>query len=68
VRPLLEYCSPVLAPVYKIHINLIERVQRRFTKRLLGLEDISYHDRFVILHNARYLRNQATKDRLNKAF
>jgi len=45
-------CSPVWAPVYKTDINLIERVQRRFTKRLLGLKDISYHDRLVILDNA----------------
>jgi len=42
----------VWAPVYKTDINLIERVQRRFTKRLLGLEDISYHDRLVMLDNA----------------
>jgi len=48
----LDYCSPVWAPVYKTDINLIERVQRRFTKRLLGLKDISYHDRFVILDTA----------------
>jgi len=27
VRPLLDYCSPVWAPVYKTDINLIERVQ-----------------------------------------
>jgi len=43
VRPLLDYCSPVWAPVYKTDINLIKRVQRRFTK--LGLKD---HDRLVI--------------------
>jgi len=54
VRPLLDYCSPVWAPVYKTvrPINLSERVQRRFTKRLLGLKDISYHDRLVILDTA----------------
>jgi len=52
VRPLLDYCSPEMAPVHKTDINLIERVQRRFTKRLLGLKDISYHDRLVILYNA----------------
>jgi len=52
VRPLLDYCSPVWASVYKTEINLIKRVQRRFTKRLFGLKDISYHDRLVILHNA----------------
>jgi len=37
---------------YKTDINLIERVQRGFTKRLLGLKDISYHDRLVILDDA----------------
>jgi len=52
VRPLLDYCSPVRALVYETDINLIERVQRRFTKRLLGLKDISYRDRLVILDNA----------------
>jgi len=31
VRALLDYCSPVLAPIYKTDINLIERVQRRLT-------------------------------------
>jgi len=52
VRPLLDHCSPIWAPVYKTDSSLIERVQRRFTKRLLGLKDISYHDRLVILDNA----------------
>jgi len=52
VRSLLDYSSPVWAPVYKTDINLIEHVQRRFTKHLLGLKDISYHDRLVILDNA----------------
>jgi len=52
VRPLLDYRSPVWAPVYKTDINLIERVQRRFTKSLPDLKDISYHDRLVILDTA----------------
>jgi hypothetical protein len=37
VLPLVEYCSPVWAPTYKKDIEIIERVQRRFTKRLRGL-------------------------------
>jgi len=49
VLPLLEYCSPVWAPVYKGDIELIERVQRRFTKRLRGLEELSYADRLLLL-------------------
>jgi len=43
VRLMLDYFSHVWAPVYKTDINLIERVQHRFTKRLLGLKDISFH-------------------------
>jgi len=39
VRPLFHLCSPVWAPVYKTDINLIERAQCRFTKRLLGALD-----------------------------
>jgi len=54
-------CSPVWAPGYKTDINLIERVQRRFTKRLLGLKDISYLDRFVILDNANSLEIRRQK-------
>jgi len=61
VRPLLDYYSPVWAPVYKTDINLIERVQRRFIKRLLGLNDISYHDRLVILDNADTLEIRRVK-------
>jgi len=49
IRPLLEYCSPVWAPVYVTDINLIERVQRRFTKRLSGLWDLSYFERLRML-------------------
>jgi len=52
MRPLLDYSSPVRAPVYKTYINLIKRVQRRFTKRRLGLKEISCHDRLFILDNA----------------
>jgi len=49
---LLNYCSPVLAPVHKTDINLIERVLHRFYRRLLGLKDSSYHNRLVILDYA----------------
>ena len=45
VRPLLEYCSPVWAPVFKTDIDIIERVQRRFTKKLFGMRNLTYGDR-----------------------
>ena len=45
VRPLLEYASVVWSPHLKKHINLIERVQRRATKRVEGLENLPYIER-----------------------
>src|SRR6266536_63355 len=49
VRPALEVASTVLSPCYKGLINLIEGVQRRFTKCLFGLFDFSYQDRLILL-------------------
>ena len=49
VRPLLEYATPVWSP-HLLHLILkIESVQRSFTKRLLGLENVSYIDRLKTL-------------------
>lgn len=40
VRSTLEYASPVWSPIYKVHVNRIERVQKHFT-RYLGYKDRS---------------------------
>ena len=45
VRPLLEYCSTVWSPSSMKGINAIELVQRRFTKRLSGMKQLSYAQR-----------------------
>jgi len=45
VRPIVEYCSPVWSPHLIKDIELVESVQRKFTKRLPGLWDSSYADR-----------------------
>jgi hypothetical protein len=37
VRPILEYATPVWCPFLKYDINLIESVQRSFTKKLFNL-------------------------------
>src|SRR5664279_5727136 len=50
VRPLLEFNSVVWSPVLKCDIDSIERVQRRFTKRLPGLKYYSYADRLKKLN------------------
>jgi hypothetical protein len=50
VRPLLEYNSPVWSPHLLKDINLIEKVQRRFTKYLKGLYNVSYDERLLAVN------------------
>ena len=53
VRPMLEFNSVVWSPRLKCDVNKIERVQRRFTKRLQGLKFCSYAERLndsIVLH------------------
>ena len=45
VRPILEYVSVVWSPHHIYLIDLIENVQRKFTKRLPGLYYMNYCDR-----------------------
>ena len=49
VLPLLEYNSIVWSPQGKQDIEYIERVQRRYTKRLPGLKTYSYESRLQAL-------------------
>ena len=48
VRPVLEYASVVFSPHHISLIDLIENVQRRFTKRLYGMHNICYVDRLKL--------------------
>jgi ribonucleases P/MRP protein subunit RPP40 len=47
VLPLFDYCSPVWSPTKLTDIDLIEDVQRGFTKRLKDMHDLPYEDRLL---------------------
>ena len=45
VRPNLEYCVQAWRPYLRKDIDMLEKVQRRTTKLITGLRDLSYDDR-----------------------
>ena len=45
IRPLIEYCSCLWSVGYLGDMRLLERVQRRWTRAVAGLEDLSYSER-----------------------
>jgi Reverse transcriptase (RNA-dependent DNA polymerase) len=49
IRPILEYNSNVWNPTHKYLIDQIENVQRKFTKRISSISNLSYLERLSIL-------------------
>ena len=50
VRPHLEYAQPVWQPYHRAQINQLEKVQRRATKLIPTLRNLSYPDRLKRLN------------------
>ena len=50
VRPQLEYCQQAVNPTSANDINLVERVQRRATKLVPGLDGMDYESRLKALN------------------
>jgi len=50
VHTLMEYNSVVWSPDLKRDIEAIEKIQRRFTKRLAGLKKLSYGQRLKLVN------------------
>ena len=44
VRPILEYAAPVWSPHLWRQVHLLERIQRRATKRIPGVGNLSYEE------------------------
>ena len=45
IRSKLEYCCLVWSPSQQGDLNKLERVQKNFTSRIIGMENLNYHQR-----------------------
>jgi len=49
VKPHVEYCASAWSPCYKKDKELLQKVQRRFTKMTVNMDRLSYEDRLQSL-------------------
>ena len=62
VRPLLEYCIQVWSPYKRKYIKLLEGVQRRATKLVPQITELSYEDRLKALGLTRLVDRRVRGD------
>ena len=50
IKSKLEYCCIVWSPVEQKYINELENIQKTFTKKIDGMEELDYHERLKNLN------------------
>ena len=45
IKSKLEYCCIVWSPVQQSYINELEKIQKTFTSKINGMEELDYHER-----------------------
>ena len=45
----MEYCCSIWSPTLQKEINELERIQKTFTSKITGMEDLDYHQRLKTL-------------------
>ncbi|CAL4209014.1 unnamed protein product [Meganyctiphanes norvegica] len=50
IKSKLEYCSLVWSPCHQNEINKLERIQKNFTSKIFGLDQLDYHQRLKKLN------------------
>ena len=49
IKSKLEYCCIVWSPVQQAYINELEKIQKTFTSKINGMEELDYHERLIKL-------------------
>ena len=49
IRPVVEYGNPVWCPYLRKDIDQIEKIQRDFTRNIIGMKDLDYEERLKLL-------------------